>query len=174
MPIPISMFLNNLDNIPDHPVPDSYAMRPYQDGDIEHWLEFHIPLFPAGHISEELFWRDFGRDTERIQQRQFYMVHDDTVMGSISAWDGTGNRTPDLGRIHWVVLREDYRGRGLAKPLLSFALNKLKVLGHKQVYLTTDTDLIPAINLYLQFGFKAEIKTDQDERAWKMVFDKLK
>lgn len=174
MPTLISMFRDNLNNIPDHPLPDKYMMRSYQAGDIQYWLDFHIPLFPEGHITEQLFWEDFGRDESVITQRQFYMQHDDVVMGSISAWDGRGNRDVSLGRIHWVVLREDYRGKGLAKPLLSFAMYKLAELGHTQAYLTTDTDLIPAINLYLQFGFQPEITTKKDQKVWDIVFKQLK
>lgn len=165
------MFRSDLDSIPQHPLPDEYVMRPYQSGDIQYWLDFHIPLFDEGDITEALFWREYGRDQIVLAQRQFYMMHGKTVMGSISAWFGDAERGADLGRIHWVVLREDYRGKGLAKPLLSFALNKLKALGHTQAYLTTDTDLIPAINLYLKFGFDPEIHTDQDKQAWDGVFN---
>lgn len=174
MPIPISMFRDNLETIPQYKLLDGYLMRPYQTGDIEHWLAFHVPLFPEGHITESLFRDDFGRDEAIIAERQFYMIHNNIVMGSISAWYGSEERGQDLGRIHWVVLHEDYRGKGLSKPLLSFALNKLKSLGHQQAYLTTDTDLIPAIGLYLQFGFEPEVHTEQDKSAWDGVFQRLK
>lgn len=166
----VSMFRHELDTIPQHPLPDGYEMRPYQAGDIQYWLDFHIPLFEEGDINEALFWREYGQDETVIAQRQFYMLHGDTVMGSISAWFGDDERGKDLGRIHWVVLRDDYRGKGLAKPLLSYALNKLKELGHTQVYLTSDTDLIPALNLYLKFGFEPEINTEHDKQAWDIVY----
>lgn len=170
----ISMIRPHMDSIPDHGMPDGYTMRPYQSGDMQHWLDFHIPLFPDGDISEDLFWRDYGRDETVLAERQFYMMHGETVMGTISAWFGDDDPGKDWGRIHWVVLHEDYRGKGLAKPLLSFAMNKLKAFGHTQAYLLTHTDLIPAINLYRQFGFEAEIKTEQDQQAWNDVFKQLK
>lgn len=169
----ISMFHSNLNDAPTFDLPNDYTMRPYQTGDIRHWLDFHILLFDKGHITEDLFWREFGRDEKRLAQRQFYMVHDNTVMGSISAWFGSEERDTHLGRIHWVVLREDYRGKGLSKPLLSYACHKLKQLDHKQAYLTTDTDLLPAINLYLQFGFQPEINSEHDKRAWDNVYTQL-
>jgi len=169
----VSMFRKDLEDIPVHPMPDGYVMRPYQAGDIQHWLDFHIPLFEAGYVDEDLFREEYGSDEALYAQRIFFMQHDDTVMGSISAWFGDEKRGADLGRIHWVVLREDYRGKGLAKPLLSFALNELKNLGHTKAYLVTHTDLIPAISLYLQFGFEPEIGGVEEKKAWDTVYEKL-
>lgn len=170
----ISMFRDNLDNIPAHPLPDGYVMRPYQTGDIQHWLDFHIPLFEPGFITKDLFHDEYGHDEALFAQRIFFMQHGDVVMGSISSWFGDEERGADLGRVHWVVLHEDYRGKGLAKPLLAFALNKLNELGHTQAYLWTDTALIPAISLYLQFGLTPEISNNEDQQAWDGVFAELK
>jgi len=166
----ISMFRPNLDNIPQHNLPDDYTMRPYQTGDINYWLDFHIPLFDEGTITEALFWREYGREESVLTKRQFYMMHGSEVMGTISSWFGSEERGTHLGRIHWVVLREDYRGKGLAKPLLSFALNKLKDFGHEQAYLITHTDLSPAINLYHQFGFRPEINSEPEKIAWAKIY----
>ncbi len=169
----ISMFRPHMDNIPEYPLPDGYTMRAYQTGDIQHWLDFHIPLFDEGDITEDLFWREYGRDETLITQRMFYMVHEKNVMGSISSWFGDDDRGQYLGRIHWVVLHEDYQGKGLANPLLAYALNKLKELGHSQAYLTTETDLIPALNLYLKFSFEPEINSEQDQKTWAEVYENL-
>lgn len=169
----VTMFRQNMGNIPQYPLPDGYAMRPYQSGDIQHWLDFHIPLFDKGDITEALFWREYGRDEALLAQRQYYMTHGETVMGSISAWFGDEARGTELGRVHWVVLREDYRGKGLAKPLMSFVLNRLKALGHTQAYLDSDSALIPALSLYLQFGFEPEITHAQDKQIWDDVYRQL-
>jgi len=167
------MFLANLENIPQHDLPDGYTMRPYKTGDIQHWLDFHIPLFDEGVITEALFWREYGQDEAVLAERQFYMMYGTEVIGSISSWFGSDDRGIHLGRIHWVVLREDYRGKGLAKPLLSFALNKLKELGHTQAYLITHPDLIPAINLYYKFGFRPEINSQIEKSAWDEIYQIL-
>ena len=174
MSINISMFQPNLDNIPQHDLPDDYLMRPYQSGDIRYWLDFHIPLFDAEYITEDLFWDEYGRDEDVLSQRQFYMMHGDKVIGSISAWFGDEHRGKQLGRIHWVIIRDDYQGKGLSKPLMSFACEKLKQLGHQQAYLTTHSDLIPAISLYLKFGFEPEINSEQDQLAWDEVRKTIK
>jgi len=169
----ISMLRDNLENIPVHELPVGYTMRPYRTGDIQHWLDLHVPLFEDGDIDEELFRRDYGHDETVLSERMFFMQYGDIVMGSISAWFGDEKRDVDLGRIHWVVLQDKYQGRGLSKPLLAFALNKLKQLGHTKAYLTTHADLIPAINLYLQFGFEPEIHGEEDKQIWESVFESL-
>lgn len=170
----ISMFRPNLNDIPEYDLPDGYKMRPYQAGDLQHWLDFHSPLFDEGDITEALFWREYGRDETILAERQFYMLHGNEVIGSISAWYGDETRGTHLGRIHWVVLHENYRSKGLSKPLLSFACQSLKELGHTQAYLTTDTQLIPALGLYLKFGFEPEIKNEVDQHAWDSVYKTLR
>ena len=169
----VSMFRLNLDHLPKYDLPNGYSMRRHQPGDISHWLDFHIPLFEDGVIDEALFWHEFGQDKGILAERQYYMVHGKRVIGSISSWFGSEERGTHLGRIHWVVLDEDYRGKGLSKPLLSFACHRLKQLGHKQAYLSTHTDLIPAIGLYLKFGFEPEIKSDVEKLAWDNVYQQL-
>ena len=38
-----------------------------------------------------------------------------------------------------------------------------------QAYLSTDAVRIPAIRLYLKFGFEPDIQNAQDERAWEEI-----
>ena len=58
--------------------------------------------------------------------------------------------------MHWVAILPAYQGRGLAKPLLAQVMQTMAVLGHRQVYLTTQRFRRAAIGLYTSFGF-AEI-----------------
>ncbi len=48
----------------------------------------------------------------------------------------------------------DYRGKGLGKCLMEFALKKAKEMGFKRVVLETASPLKEAIGLYKRFGFQ--------------------
>jgi ribosomal protein S18 acetylase RimI-like enzyme len=56
--------------------------------------------------------------------------------------------------------------RGLSKPLLSAACERLCALGYTSAFLITSTTFVPAVNLYRQFGFEPAIKNKEDRAKW--------
>jgi putative acetyltransferase len=52
-----------------------------------------------------------------------------------------------------MYVRKPFRGRGLGKPLMQFALTEAKRLGFQRVELDTASQLVEAISLYRKFGF---------------------
>ena len=62
-----------------------------------------------------------------------------------------------------------YQGRGLAKPLLTALCHRLRQLGHDRAYLSTAAARLPAIKLYLQFGFVPLIRSEADELLWRGI-----
>jgi ribosomal protein S18 acetylase RimI-like enzyme len=73
-----------------------------------------------------------------------------------------------------VAIIPERQGRGLAKALLSATCMRLRELGHTRLYLTTETPRLPAIALYLKFGFRPEIRNEADRRAWENVAEHLR
>jgi len=53
-----------------------------------------------------------------------------------------------------VVVDESYRGKGIGKELMNFAVNYSKSLGAKDVRLTSRPSRIAANKLYSKLGFK--------------------
>ena len=89
----------------------------------------------------------------------------DTFIGTISAWFDKGD-TENWGRLHWLAIIPSEQGKGLAKPLMTLVLNRLHELGHTKVRLDTAFSRLPAIKLYLKFGFKPEIHGEKEYAAW--------
>jgi RimJ/RimL family protein N-acetyltransferase len=88
-----------------------------------------------------------------FSQRCFFLYNEkEEIIGTVTGWeDSDFFRTP-TGRMHWLCVRPDYQNRGLAKPLITAALNEIS--RHRRIiYLTTRPVNFPAIKLYLDFGF---------------------
>jgi len=101
-----------------------------------------------------------------------FLEHGDSgSIGTTTAWDGT-YEGEERGRIHWVGIVPNFQGRGLSKPLLSAAMQRLKV-DFSSAYITTETTSFRGINLYLEFGFESVVKSDLDREGWRIVEEVL-
>ncbi len=67
-----------------------------------------------------------------------------------------------------------HQGRGLAKPLLGACLRRMREMGCDGAYLTTDPPRVTAINLYLGFGFRPDVRSSEEAEAWRGLRDKVK
>jgi GNAT superfamily N-acetyltransferase len=173
--IPISMIRPHLEDIPVHVLPAGHYLRMYRPGDEPVWVEIQALADHYNTITTELFAREFGQDWAVLAERQLYLCDaTNTAIGTATAWFDDNYRGKRYGRIHWVAILPDKQGYGLAKPLMTTACHMLRDLGHSRAYLTTSTARIPAINLYLQFGFIPQIDTPGDSEVWYMLQKQLK
>jgi len=166
----IHMIRTDLSGLPHFDLPPGFALRWYKPGDDRTWCRIHLAADRYNPISPDLFHGEFGWDDARLQARQCYLLSPDGgAVGTATAWlddDYYGER---YGRIHWVAILPDWQGRGLAKPLLSSACARLQELGHDRAYLVTSTARIPAISLYLKFGFVPHLRTPEDGEVWRQL-----
>ena len=51
-------------------------------------------------------------------------------------------------------------------------MHRLRELGHKSAYLTTQTASWVAIKVYDQFGFRPDARTDRELEGWKIASEK--
>ena len=170
----IRMIRENLDNIPDFGLPDGYAIRWFQPGDEKSWHKIHLLADKYTVVTLDLFEKEFGSNTRMLAERQCFLLDcKDSPIGTASAWFDDCSKQSS-GRIHWVAIIPAEQGKGLAKPLLSTVCNRLKALGHPRAHLTTQTVRIPAINLYLTFGFVPAIDSERDRQMWQRLQKYLK
>ena len=146
-----------MDGIPVYSLPEGYSIRAYTPGDENSWVELQKSADKFNKIDLELFHKSFGYDADILAQRMLFMLDSGKkIIGTATAWFDNDYHGEKYGRIHWVAIHPDYQGKGLSKPLMSAACEKLVELGHNKAYLTTSSARIPAINLYLKFGFIKE------------------
>lgn len=167
---PICMLRPNLAEIPQHPLPAPLSLRPYQPGDEAVWIAIHLAADEYNLVTPQLFTEQFGTDPEVLARRQFYLcAAGGQAIGTATAWFNSAG----WGRVHWVAIHPAWQGRGLAKPLLTAVCNRLAELGHPRAYLTTESARLPAINLYLHYGFTPDIRDEREAQVWAAIQAKL-
>lgn len=172
----ISMIRPTLENLPTFTVPAPYTLRWYQPGDEQEWLAIHIAADPYITYSNETFDQEFGAERALLPTRQAYLCDGaGRPIGTTSAWFYNDEEGDPYGLVHWVAIHPSAQGLGLAKPLLGLVCARLRDLGHTRGYLNTSSVRIPAISLYLQFGFVPKMRRDRENtlRAWRQVREQL-
>ncbi len=166
--VPIAMIRPDLENIPQYNLPTGYSLRPYRPGDEQNWVKIQAAADRYNEITPPLFVQEFGRNQSAPAERQLYICDSEGMaVGTATAWFNNNYQGQLFGRVHWVAIVPNRQGGGLAKPLMTAVCHRLQELGHTQAYLTTSTARIPAINLYLQFGFSPQIENAEDVEVWR-------
>jgi GNAT superfamily N-acetyltransferase len=127
-----------------------------------------------GKRTVETFNEQFGHDLPAMEDRCLFLVAPDgRTVGTTTAWYENDFCGRSWGRIHWVAIIPEFQGRGLAKPMMTAAMNRL-TSSHDNAYLFTHTLRVPAVNLYLNFGFRPLVRSDAERAGWQDLRGQLK
>lgn len=166
---------DNLDDLPDFGLPEGYSIEWYKPDYEKFWLNIQEEADTYNSFDTKTFVKEFGDDKDLLHERQCYVLNRErAAIGTSTAWFDHQYMGEEFGRVHWVAIVPLAQGLGLGKPLLSATCQRLKKLGHSRAYLTTSTVRVPAINLYLLFGFRPNIQNEQDTQRWEMIKSYLK
>jgi GNAT superfamily N-acetyltransferase len=170
--IPLAMCREHLRDLPEAVFPAGYGMRPLAREEGALWTEVQRDTERVIPITDHTFEEQFGADPEAIPQRCSLLVTAESrAVGAISAWYGR-DAQGDFGRIHWFAIRPAFQGRGLARPALSFALHQL-ARWHTRAWHTTSSSRLPALKLYLDYGFTPDFSQPRALEAWQQVQGRL-
>lgn len=165
----------NLNGLPEVQPPPGYTLRWFCPGDAAHWLRIHHDADPFNEITPVLFTREFGTDFKHLARCQCYLQDAaGRVIGTGTAWSAPERPDGPWGRVFWLAIMRHYQGLGLSKPLLAAVCHRLRELGFDRACVVTSTGRLPAINLYLQFGFQPEIHSPAEQETWDKVLARLK
>ena len=166
----VVMVRRDLERIPEFALPEGFSLRWYQPGDEDLWIRIHLATERLRAITSELFFQQFGCDPQLLAQRQCYLHEPHgAVVGTSTAWFDNAFEGQRYGRVHWVAIAPDFQGRGLGKSLVTQTCRRLRDLGHERTYLATSALRLPAIGLYLQFGFEPLVRTEADAALWARI-----
>jgi GNAT superfamily N-acetyltransferase len=168
------MIRMDLHKILQYPLPTDYFFRWYRPSDEKIWLAIQLLAEKYEKIDLELYKKEFGSHPEALAERQCFLCSAlGEPLGTATAWFDPAYYQQPFGRVHWVAIIPALQGHGLARPLMSLICQRLAELGHQQAYLVTSKLRLPAINLYLKFGFVPDIRHEADRIAWQGVQTQL-
>ena len=166
----ICMVRENLADLPQHSLPAGYTARPFAPGDRATWLRIWRASETFETIRPSHFDESFGDDPGAMIRRAMFLVSPaGKDVGTITAWYEKRYLRRPWGRIHWVAVLPNHRGRGLSRGMMTLAMNRLWALGHRRAMLATQTTRIPAIRTYLRFGFVPALTDAGSADAWRLV-----
>jgi GNAT superfamily N-acetyltransferase len=169
----VQMVRDDLQDIPLFALPDGYGIRWFQPGDEGHWMRIHQECAGYGDLKPTLFADQFGSDAAELGRRIVFVCRGDGYPISTNAAWMNDWRGQHWGRVHWVATCASEQGKGLSKPLMTAVCERLRDLGHERAYLTTNTARVRAISLYRAFGFKPFSESEEEERAWEELLEKM-
>lgn len=162
----VTMIRPHMNDIPDAPFPSEYGIRPMTLDDIGLWTDIQYDAEQYIEITDRLFYSQFDSDLHAVSRRCFIVTDLRGVgVGTISAWYNRDFKGEDYGQIHWVAIRPSHQGKGLGKAAVSYAMKKL-AQWHDRCYLSTATERVAAISLYLSFGFLPDVGEVSAREAW--------
>ena len=164
------MVRDDLENIPRFDLPPNYSLRTYRPGDEKNWTTIHQQADELNAITPQSFSEQFGSDLSLLADRQFYLTNGSgDAAGTGTAWFNKDFQDGKYGRVHWLAILPELQGQGLARPLMTWICGRLKELGHERACLTTSSERVKAIRLYLRFGFKPWFAGPEDQEAWEAM-----
>ena len=152
--------------LPHVPPPAGFVIRGMRPGEEAAWSFCCLGEFDITRASAEGF--RLKMHDQPLSEIFFICGEDDRPVGTATAQMLGGE--PFL---HYIAVHADFRGRGLAKPLMSRVLARHAELGRAGCYLTTDDPRLPAINSYVQFGWRPVLWSNDAVPRWQNVMAQL-
>jgi len=169
--ISLAMQTGSLEGMPVFEIPEGYGWRYYQSGDERIWAEIEMSAGEFSDIESGInAFRRYYPDVEALKDRMFFLTDNGIPFATATAWYGDDDKSQ--GRLHWVSVDAPHQGKGLSKPLVSIAMHRMRDIGHKNAYLTTQTASWVAIKVYHKFGFIPCVGSDDEIRGWEIVSEK--
>lgn len=168
----LKMYLLPGDPLPVQNVPEGYSLSNYRSAaDVRPWIECCKRGLIADDAGEEVFDSRIRNYPDVCMETDvFFLDYLGDHVGTATAIYHPDGR---WGELHMVGIREDFRGKGLGRPLNAAALNKLLAQDVRYIMLTTDEWRKPAIRSYLSAGFlPVEYDVGMRER-WLGVMESL-
>ena len=155
------------------PLPEGYSVSNYKcESDKLAWCECCKNGLVGDDADESTFYDIIEkREDVDIFKDVFFIDYNGEHVGTVTAYV---HKSENIGDMHMVGIKTEYRGRGLAKYLNFITVKKLSAEGVRFISLTTDEWRKGAVKSYLSGGFlPVEYDEGMTER-WEAVLEEYK
>lgn len=164
----------DLNDLPEYALPDGYRFVFYQHGDRDAWINIEQSAKELHSFEQgvQVWEQYYGGVEDTLHNRMLFIENKqgEKVATATAYYDANGELPPERGQVHWVAVRRDHQGKGLARPLISQTLKVMKERGHTEAMLHTQTTTWVAVRLYLQFGFRPMAENAVSSRdGWRII-----
>ncbi|MDD3411720.1 MAG: GNAT family N-acetyltransferase [Eubacteriales bacterium] len=156
-------------NLPHYELPQGYCFVTYAPGDEKDWVEIERSAreFSTREEGEKAWAAYYGGRESALPGRMFFVENErGEKVATATAYEAAPEE-PDAGWLHWVAVRREDQGRGLARPLIAHALERL-AREYGSAVVSTQTTTWLACRLYLDFGFYPACP-QQEREGWRIV-----
>lgn len=109
----------------------------------------------SSHRYAEKTIREFAKTWNKEKDFLLIAKKDGRFIGTITFMGEENN----VGRLRFLILEPDMRGKGIGKAIVTTALEWAKSLGYSHIYLSTHSVLKTARGMYAKLGF---VKTSEE------------
>jgi ribosomal protein S18 acetylase RimI-like enzyme len=144
--------------LPDPPLPDGFELRTVRDSDVEARVDAHRSAFDPSRVTVETYSNVMSAWPYRADLDCIAVAPDGRVAAYCLAWLDEENRA---GELEPVGTHADFRRRGLAAAVCSFALRRLRDEGAELAVVYSRGDAaypVPKL-LYESIGFVQQART---------------
>ena len=164
----------DLNDLPEYALPDGYRFVFYQHGDRDAWINIEQSAKELQSFEQgvQVWEQYYGGVEDTLHKRMLFIENEqgEKVATATAYYDANGELPPERGQVHWVAVRRDHQGKGLARPLIAQTLKVMKERGHTEAMLHTQTTTWVAVRLYLQFGFRPMAENAVSSReGWRII-----
>lgn len=161
---------DNLDSLPEIPVPPEHILRAYRSGDEQDLAR----LYDLAQLGMQT-----AADVQRVMldhpcftpNRLFVVEYAGHPVGTAASWREPED--PDAGYLHMVSVAPDHRGRKLGAILCTAAARYSHDEGFRIQRLKTDDWRDPAIRLYFALGFYPVFAHPSHPERWAIIAERL-
>lgn len=164
----------NLEYVPRIELPQGYRFVFYKPGDRDAWIDIEKSAKEfTGYEQGLISWNKYYENRqEELPARMVFIENSagEKVATATAFYDIYERDKSGDGWLHWVAVRREYQGKGLAKPLISYVLNVMRELGYRHAKIPTQTTTWLACKIYLDLGFMPLPKNAVNSRnGWRII-----